>query len=245
MVVFHSPEEAEAGLSSEAGQHQGWCRGQLWASGFSAGRGEEGEPSPSLFMGETSLKVSQPFASHGTSWTTRECSYPQQSTEISFVPYLIQEKRGNSLWAPNPPALRAGSPFSHYKILRFCPNWATKLKRWRRKNILHFSKQKGIIYVLAAWQRTENLLNCPSHFYTTAHGEACVFSILIFAVPNAHMPREEFSWSFGRASPMFFLSWQKRIQRFLRMHDKLCHLLSLVGSAGPQFGREREEGIAL
>lgn len=43
---------------------------------------------------------------------------------------------------------------------------------------------------------------------------------------------------------MLFLPWQKRIQRFLRMHDKLCHLLSLVGSAGPQFGRDRQEGIA-
>lgn len=38
---------------------------------------------------------------------------------------------------------RAGGPFSHYKILRFCPNWATKLKRWRRENIFHFSKAEG------------------------------------------------------------------------------------------------------
>lgn len=94
VFVFHSSEEAEPDLSSEAGQHQGWCRGQLWASGFSAESGEEGEPSPSLFMGETRLEVSHPFASHGTSWTTGECSYHQQSAEISFVPYLTQEKRG-------------------------------------------------------------------------------------------------------------------------------------------------------
>lgn len=166
-----------------------------------------------------------------------------------------REKR-NSLSAPNPPAPSwvedHQEDHQEQEILLaitrfwdFVQTGQQSSKDEEERTYSTLARQKGIIYVLTAWQRTKNLLSCPSHFYTTAHGESCVFSIIISSVPKTHVQREEFSWSFGRGSPMFFLSWQKRIQRFLRMHDKLCHLLSLVGSAGPQFGREREEGIAL
>lgn len=75
-------------------------------------RGEK-KVNPSLLMEDTRFKVSHPFVSHGRSQTREERSYSEQSAQISFVPDLIQEKRGISLGAPSPPV-----PLSTTKIRR-------------------------------------------------------------------------------------------------------------------------------
>lgn len=104
VVILPSSEKPEIPMSPGGGGQRGARHsGQLWATDCSAETGEEGEPSPSLLMEDTRFKVSCPFASHGRSQTGGEHSYPEQSAEISFVPYLIQEKRGISSGASSPP----------------------------------------------------------------------------------------------------------------------------------------------
>lgn len=93
VVILPSTEKPEIPISpGRHGQRGARHSEQLWATDCSAERGEEGEPSPSLLMEDTRFKVSHPFVSHGRSQTRGERSYPEQSAEISFVPYLIQEK---------------------------------------------------------------------------------------------------------------------------------------------------------
>lgn len=120
MVTFHSSEKPESQISPwRQGPHRGRCGGQLWATDFSAERGEE-EPSPCLLMGETRLEVSHPFASHGRSYYQRRVLLPSAKHRDFACALSDTREERNFLESSQPPipswaTQRTGGPFSHYK----------------------------------------------------------------------------------------------------------------------------------
>lgn len=171
--------------------------------------------------------------------TTRgECSCPQQSTEISLVPYLIQEKRGISSRAPNHLYLaeqrkERGVLLAITKEFEVLSKLGSKAQKMKKKEHIPLLQAEGNSVCSCRVTKDHEASEMPNPTSAPHPVGSLVSSQRLFWLCQIHTCRGKNSAeALEESAPCFSLPWQKRIQRFLTLRDKLCHLLSLIGSAG-------------
>lgn len=170
---------------------------------------------------------------------------PSAKRGAFLLPCLIKDERGISCWEPNgakaiSPEQCKGTAISTGQVALLAtlkqsvlPKPGNKAQKMKNGYISPLQRLGNSVYFYGMTRDHESSQRCQIPLLHYVSWAALHIPNITSAVLKTNVWREALSWGFGRGRPTLFPWQQKKIPRFLAMHDKLCHLLPVTCSAGP------------